>query len=199
MVVAQKTLEQELERTGVRLTVDEFRAIILDALREMPTVVTSDDPASELTVTERDALLRGGGSFEELPEGEPSPRERGAAQYTAMLATSYTVDDVARMLGVDRSRVRQRLGERSLYGVKLRGGWRIPRFQFDGCRLIPGVERVIAAMPADMHPLEFQNWFTLPDPDLELDDAAVSPSDWLRSGGNPGNVAELASSFAYDD
>lgn len=197
MVVAQRTLEQELERAGVRLTIDEFQGIMLDALRQMPTVVTSADPASELTAAERDALIRGGGSFDELAPGTPDPLALGAARYAALLATSYTVDDVAQMLGVDRSRVRQRLGERSLYGVKLRGGWRVPRFQFDGCHLIPNVEQVIAAMPINMDLLGFYNWFTLPDPDFWIDDVSVSPSDWLQHGGAPARVVELAASFEY--
>lgn len=197
MAVAQTTLEQELQRAGIRLSVDEFQEVVLEAVRLMPTTITSDDPARELTEAERDALVRGGGVLGELPAGTPDPHARTAAKYATLLATSYKVDEVARMLGVDPSRIRQRLKERTLYGIKTREGWRIPRFQFDGCRLIPGVEQVIEAMPVNMDPLGFLNWFTLPDPDFWLDDVSVSPSDWLRHGGDPAHVVELAASFEY--
>jgi len=191
-------LETELERAGIRLSVDEFRAIVLEAARLLPTTIIAEDPARELTEAERDALLRGGGVLQEPPRDGPSARERSAAKFAALLATSYKVDEVAKMLSVDPSRVRQRLKERSLYGIKTGQAWRIPRFQFDGCRLIPGVERVIAAMPDDMDPLGFLNWFTLPDPDFWIDDVSVSPSEWLRHGGDPTHVVALAASFEYD-
>ena len=197
MAVAQSTLKAELERVGIRLSVDEFQQVVLEALRQLPSVVESEDPARELTKTERDVLIEGGGVLEKPVSDPTDPRARTAAKYAALLATSYTVSDVAEMLGVDPSRVRQRLKERTLYGIKTSEGWRIPRFQFDGCRLIPGVERVIAAMPPDEHPLGFLNWFTLPDPDFWIDDVSVSPSEWLRSGGDPTRVVELAASFEY--
>lgn len=197
MAIAHMTLEQELQRAGIRMSVESYYALVLDAAHELATTVVSDDPANELTAAERDAVLRGGGSFDNLPSGVPDPRALGAAQFTALLANSYTVEEVAKMLNVDRSRVRQRLGERSLYGVKLRGSWRIPRFQFVDCDLIPGMEQVIAAMPANMDLLGWFNWFTLPDPDLEIDDVAVSPAEWLRRGGDPGIVAAMAADFEY--
>jgi hypothetical protein len=197
MAVAQTTLEQELERAGVRVSVNEFQELVLEAVRQLPTTIVSENPAGELTEAERDALLKGGGTFEPLPPGTPDPRARTAAKYATLLASSFKVDDVAKMLGVDPSRIRQRLKERSMYGIKTREGWRIPRFQFDGCRMIPGVERVIAAMPIDEHPLGFFNWFTLPDPDFWIDDVSVSPSEWLRHGGDPARVVELAASFEF--
>lgn len=197
MAIVKTTLEQELERTGIRLSADEFQDVVLEALRLLPTTVMSDDPARELTEAERDALVRGGGVLGELPPGTPDPRARSAAKYATLLASSYSVGEVAEMLGVDPSRVRQRLKERSIYGIKTSAGWRIPRFQFDGCRMIPGVEKVIAAMPSDEHPLGFFNWFTLPDPDFWIDDVSVSPAEWLRHGGDPARVVELAASFEY--
>jgi hypothetical protein len=197
MAVAQSMLEKELERAGIRLSIDEFQMLVLEAVRQFPAPVISDDPVRELTEIERDALLRSGGVLEDAARDGPNARERSAAKFAALLATSYKVDDVANMLGVDPSRVRQRLKERSLYGVKTREGWRLPRFQFDGRRTIPGVEQVIAALPIDIDLLGFYNWFTLPDPEFWVNDVSVSPSDWLLQGGDPGKVAALAASFKY--
>jgi hypothetical protein len=197
MAVAEITLEAELARVGIRLTSEEFGEIVLEALRQMPTVITSDDPTRELTEAERDALIRGGGIVGEPPADMPDPHAKTIAKFAALLATSYKVDEVATMLGVDPSRIRQRLKERSLYGVKTTQGWRIPRFQFDGRQLIPNVDQVIAAMPADMDLIGFYNWFTLPDPDFWIDEVSVSPSKWLRSGGDPTHVVALAASFHH--
>lgn len=197
MVVAYTTLAEELERTGLQVSLTEFESVVLDALRLIQTNVVVDHPERELTAAEQDALIRSGASIEELPSGVVSPLVEGAAQYTALLLSSYTVDDVARMLRVDPSRVRQRLAERSMYGVKLRGGWRIPKFQFDGDRMIPGVEQVIRAIPDAMDLVGLHNWFTLPDPDLDVEDRAVSPSDWLRRGGDPRIPAEMAADFEF--
>ncbi len=58
--------------------------------------------------------------------------------------------EAARLLGVDPSRVRQRLGERTLYGVKTARGWRLPAFQFDldqPDRLVPGIGALIEQEP----------------------------------------------------
>ena len=112
-----------------------------------------------------------------------------------LLATARPVAEAARLLGVDPSRVRQRLGERSLYGLKTPRGWRLPAFQFDldqPDRLVPGIGGVLAALPPDLHPVAVYNWLTLPDPDLAWGDEPVSPLDWLRSGGDPAVVAALA-------
>ncbi len=103
--------------------------------------------------------------------------------------------EVARLLGVDDSRVRQRLTKRSLYGIKLPDGWRLPAFQFDPARpgrLVPGIGRVLPRLDPALHPVAVYRWFTLPNVDLVLDDTPVSPLDWLRSGGDPTEVAALA-------
>jgi hypothetical protein len=116
---------------------------------------------------------------------------RFVATYAGLLATSLTSADVAEMLGVDASRVRQRLGAKTLYGVKTEHGWRAPRFQFDGDRLVPGIERVFPRVDPGSHPVAVYRWFTLPNPELELQDRSVSPRDWLLSGGSPAAIPPL--------
>jgi hypothetical protein len=108
------------------------------------------------------------------------------------------VAQAAGHLGVAESRVRQRLGERTLYGIKRPGGWRLPRFQFT-TRVtergtVPGIERVLPRLAPDLHPLEVVGWLTTPNPDLTVgeEERPVSPLDWLTAGLSPAAVADLA-------
>jgi len=41
-------------------------------------------------------------------------------------------------------------------------------------------------MPGDLHPVEVESWLTNPDPDLASgpDGKALSPREWLISGGS---------------
>jgi hypothetical protein len=97
---------------------------------------------------------------------------------------------------VDGSLIRRRLLARQLYGIRRPAGWLIPAFQLVGEGVIPGLDRVVPRLPPGMHPLAVVRWFTTPQPDLtrmdDPDEAALSPADWLRTGGDPAAVAELA-------
>jgi hypothetical protein len=89
--------------------------------------------------------------------------------------------------------VRQRLAARTLYGVKLTSGWRLPAFQFAARGLVPGFERVAPRL-AGVDPVSAARWFTHPHVDLVLgdDEAPASPRTWLELGRDPDGVAALA-------
>jgi len=70
----------------------------------------------------------------------------GAGRYAEILSTSLSVPEVAKILGVNTSRVRQRLIARTLYGIKTGGEWRVPSFHFHGGREVPGL-RAVASSP----------------------------------------------------
>jgi len=74
-----------------------------------------------------------------------------------------------------------------------KGVWRIPIFQFDGHRLLPGLEEVVPSLPRDFHPVAVYRWFTSPNPDLlpEDLDRELSPREWLLAGYSPKIVAQL--------
>jgi hypothetical protein len=55
------------------------------------------------------------------------PLMRSIADYMALLETSLSAAEAARYLKVDVSRIRQRLRERSLYGIEYNGERRLPR------------------------------------------------------------------------
>jgi hypothetical protein len=128
---------------------------------------------------------------------EDDPLMQSIGDYMALLETSYTTSEAAKYLKVDASRVRQRLRERSLYGIDYDGEKRLPRFQFERQQVIPGLREVIAALPQALNPLDVAEWFLSPNPDLEIDsqENPLSPRDWLLSGAQVEAVVALARGF----
>ena len=141
--------------------------------------------AGELCAAELTAL-RGVGAFKnDVPvNADSDPLLRSQAQYMALLEESLSAAEAAKLLGVDVTRVRQRLRERSLYGLEYEGTWRLPRLQFERRLVIPGLAQVLKALPPDLFPLDVVDWFLLPEPELQLesDAAPLSPRAWLLSG-----------------
>jgi hypothetical protein len=181
-----------LRKRGIELSDEEFAVLLDDALDGLSANVEAD-PTRSLTPAETTALASGGADLRPLGAEEPVPRAETAATYGALLAGGLTVAQSAARLGVDPSRVRHRLAERTLYGIRLRASWRLPAFQFaedDG--MVPGLDRVLPAIPADLHPLAVWRWLTTPVADLALDGSEAAPLQWLAAGGSPAPVADLA-------
>jgi hypothetical protein len=148
-------------------------------------------PAAQLTSSEEAVLAEGG--FERSPAGHMRAADQGVVEYRKLLRESLTPQSVAQRLGVNESRIRQRLGHRQLLGVKDGRGWKLPRFQFDDARLVPGIDRVLPKVPPNLHPVAVQRWFNTPHPDLETTSGEpCTPLDWLGSGHDPAPVAALA-------
>ncbi len=184
-----------LREMGIRENPEEVERMVLEAMRRITSGLPPSDPRRSLTPSQKDALRRGGFDPEPREYGREHPTLKAATEYAALIASSLTVQQAAQKLGVDGSRIRQRLLARSLYGIRLRDGWRIPSFQFDGDRLLPGLGDVIGKLPSGLHPLAVANWFLTPNPDLTMgdDETSLSPRDWLRAGMDAGQVADLAS------
>jgi hypothetical protein len=151
--------------------------------------------ASDLSAAEVTALRSVGAFKDETPiQVENDPLIRSQAQYMALLEESFSAAEAAKLLHVDVSRVRQRLRERSLFGIEHEGSWRLPRFQFERRLVIPGLAQILKALPPDLFPLDVVDWFLLPDSDLQLDSdtAPLSPREWLLSGRPLDAVVALA-------
>lgn len=155
------------------------------------------DAAAALTGPEAEALARGG----VVPVSDEETRRAlalAAAAHERLRTTSLSVEEAARRLDVNASRVRQRLGERSLYGLKEAGAWILPAFQFASGGLVPGIEVVLRRLPEGIGPQAVARWFALPNPDLHTRDdeeRPLTPLQWLLAGNPPEPAAELAAAL----
>jgi len=132
--------------------------------------------------------------------GAADPLAETVAEYAALLNSSLSIAMAGKRLGVAPSRVRQRLASepQTLYGIQIGESWCIPEFQFDGDRLVPGMDEVVAGLNSDLHPVALFRWFTSPNPDLSVGEPHgrnLSPREWLRLGFPVSSVVELASSL----
>jgi len=84
---------------------------------------------------------------------------------------------------------------RGLYGFKIGTAIRLPLSQFEGDAPILALRAVLAALPADLHPLEVAGFMLTPDPDLIVAGQATSPREWLSGGGDVAPVCELAANL----
>jgi hypothetical protein len=152
--------------------------------------------AAALTAGEADALQSVGLSTAKWSGAAGSdPLMRSIGDYMALLETSLTTAEAARYLKVDVSRIRQRLRERSLFGIDYDGERRLPRFQFERKQVLPGLREVISALPDGQNPLDVAQWFLSPNPDLEFENSELSPRNWLLKGGSVDAVVRLAQGF----
>lgn len=192
-VVAQSTIAY-LHARGLQIEPESLSPLFEDALRDMRRTLYPPDPAADLSVPEVEALRRGGFELAPVTADSSNALAQTAAEYAVLCDTSLTAGETARKLKVDPSRVRQLLSARKIYGLQIRGAWKIPVFQFDGDRLLPGLEEVVPALPKDLHPVGVYHWFTTPNPDLAPEELerALSPREWLLTGRSPSTVADLA-------
>lgn len=170
------------------------RALMVNRpLREVATAVS--ESAAVLSKAELDALAQTGLSTKRwVGDVAQDPLTKTIVDYMALIETGLSTAEAATMLDVDVSRIRQRIRNRSLVGVEYEGEWRLPRFQFERKKALPGLAEVLAALPAGLNPLDVATWFLEPNIDLEADEAGtpMSPRAWLLHGGSPGTVARLA-------
>jgi len=158
--------------------------------------VAHPSPRKSVPLTESEAAILSEGGFSPSGGAEKDRVEASAQAFASLLSESLSVAQAAEVLGVHQSRIRQKLGEgrRSLFGIKIRDEWVLPRFQFWEKGTVPGIEEVFTELDPDLHPVAVQRWFTTPNPDLEMDreGKVLSPLDWLRTGHPTAAVIELA-------
>jgi excisionase family DNA binding protein len=185
-----RQVARTLERAGLRVGVDEFLRRVGEAAARFGPLV--DDPRAHLTTAEAATLTAVGADVSPRRDDEPDERAAAAVEAATVVATALTVRDAAARLGVDPSRVRHRLAEGRLTGLRRGGGWRLPAWQFTGDDTLPGLGAVIPAIPDDLPAAVVAAFFLTADPDLEINGRARSPRDWLAAGGDPARVTELA-------
>lgn len=194
-----------LHSHGIRVSPSTLDEMVREAVTRLQRTLYRPDPRPDLTASEVEALKRGGFVLEPTELGAEDPLVQTAAEFAALLKESLPTAAAAERLGVDPSRIRQRLTSNppSLYGIRLESGWVVPQFQFDGDSLIPGLIDVVSQLDPEMHPVAVYRWFTLPSSDLVLErdeqegeePRCLSPRDWLRLGLPVQPVAELAANL----
>lgn len=188
-------IQRVLKRHGLQASEEEIARVMEAALVESGFQRPYPDPRLALGPEEATLLERGGFVLDRLEFGLEDPITRAAFEYAVLVATGLTTHAAAKRLRVNDSRVRQRLGERALYGIKTGDEWRLPAFQFERAGLVPGIDRVFARLPQSLNPVAVHRWFHTPNPDLEEREgpvAALTPLQWLQTGNDPSVVAELA-------
>jgi hypothetical protein len=188
-----------LHSHGIRVAPSTLDEMVREAVTRLRRTLYRPDPRPDLTEAEVAALLRGGFVLEPTDLGSEDPLVQTAAEFAALLKESLPTAAAAERLGVDPSRIRQRLTSDppSLYGIRLESGWVVPEFQLDGDKPIPGIAEVVASLDPELHPVSVFRWFTQPNTDLVLEREGeetrrLSPRDWLRLGLPVTSVIELA-------
>jgi len=168
-----------------------FVSAVSKAIKEVGNLFDQPDSAGGLSQSEVEVLREGG---VEIGEARRAAVDASIAQFAVLINSSITVAQAASRLGVDAGRVRQRLGERSLFGLKLGSNeWHLPAFQFEQLGgEVPHLGQVLRRLPPDLHPIELVTWLTSPDAELQVEEEAVTPLEWLKSGGDPAPVLQIA-------
>ena len=183
------SLDEVLARHSVGISGAEFLAE-LDADLSRVT-----DPASAPLSASEVSFLRAhaGPDAGEVLDTDPAVLVRDArrAEVTRMaelVAGSLGIAEAALLLGVDRSRVSQRLSAGSLWSFRLGRGRRLPRWQFTSAGgILPGLDVVVAAIPTELSPESVAGFMNTPQLELE----GRTPLAHLAGGGDPGPVADL--------
>jgi hypothetical protein len=126
-------------------------------------------------------------------DNERQARARAAVQeLAAALAGSISIKEAAAVLTVDRSRVSRRIAAKALWAFDLHGNRRIPRWQFLGSELLPGLDVIVPAMPRGATPAVVEVFMGTPQPDF----GDRAPIEFLAAGGDPALVAGFIEDLA---
>jgi excisionase family DNA binding protein len=165
---------------------------LTQAIQSMHRSVYAES-AHELTAAELEVLEESGVDVDEHAE-LPDPMVEYATEFAAILKTSLSTTQAAKRLGVHAVRIRQMIGDGTLYAVRLAGRWRIPEFQFQDDALVPNIGEVNAVIDRGLDAVSVLRWYTLPDAELATtDEEILSPLNWLKRGLKPKPAALIAS------
>lgn len=186
-------LEQALHRRGDPMSLEDFLSVLGEATGH----------SEALTAGERNFLL----DHTDLEPADLSEEVRAqtrlvtaqdsAAAQQEAASSVLSTGEVAELLGRAEANVRRSRLSGDLYAVPTGVGGRtlsFPRWQFTATGdVVPGLRRIIPALPADFHPLDVEAFMTGAHESLE----GKTPVDWLTTGGSVQTVASLAEELSY--
>lgn len=115
----------------------------------------------------------------------------------ALLDEALTAAEVAKLLGIDSSRVSHRRSDGALYAFQNGRTPFYPAWQFDGDRPLPNLTAVLAAAPHSIGPASLGGIMTRPQASLRDGDRVFTPRDWLIEGHNVDKVAAILSARTH--
>lgn len=149
-----------------------------------------------ITTPEREVLLQGAGLSAGGMQAVRSGMERGAdvvaaedetAEQARLAVESLSAKEAARLMDRSLSSVSRGASEGRLVAFRLNGGVRYPRWQFHDGAPLPGLARIVTAVPPSWRPRKL----------LAVMNAAAEPLDgltpvqWLIEAGDPDQVIQL--------
>ena len=119
--------------------------------------------------------------------------EAGLIHQARLLASAVPIAEAARRLGVDASRLHQRISDGTLLAIRHPSGpdWLIPAFQLLPDGELPHLALVLGAARRRLSPVTVEGAFQLPDEET----GGMNARDWLAGGGEPVPVARLVASL----
>ena len=178
-------LDALLAKHQIGLTVEEVLDELDSAFAAIPGAITLS--ATEVDFLRTHAEPQAAAVIDAWSaDNERQARARIALrQLTSALSGSVSIKEAAAILGVDRSRVSRRITGKALWVFDLQGSRRIPRWQFLGDELLPGLDVIVPAIPRSTTPAVLDVFMHTPQPDF--DDR--TPTEHLAAGGDPALVA----------
>jgi len=176
---------------------DRFNLSRADLVTSLRTFPAQRPWAASLTAEEA-RLLDDAGLVED-PEAYTEIATDVIAHMAWLISTAYTSAEVASGLGVKESWIRRRRLARTLWAVDVHRAWVYPAVQFDldtvngrrTLKQVRGLERVLPALPTDLHPTAVAGFLLTPQQELRIDNRSCAVRDWLQSGGAVDPVLRL--------
>lgn len=170
------------------------RADLITALRTFP----AQYPRAASLSAEHARLLDHAGLVEDSEAYNEMATDM-IAHMAGLISTAYTSAEVASGLGVKESRIRQHRLARTLWAVDVNRAWVYPAVQFDfnmvngrrTLKQVRGLERVLPALPTDLHPTAVAGFLLAPQQELRIENRPCAVRDWLHSGGSVDRVLRL--------
>jgi hypothetical protein len=173
-----------------QLLMDRFNLARTDLVAALKTLPAQRPWAA--TLTEEEAHLLDSAGFVEDPNVYAGIAAAGISQMGRLYSTSYTTADVAKGLGVNDSRVRQRRLAKTLWAIDDDGTWVYPSLQFEFAdngrskatlKQVRGLDQVLPHLLAqNLHPTAVVGFLLTPQPELLIGGQPQSVRDWLLHG-----------------
>jgi len=154
-------------------------------------------PPSSRDLSENDLKLLEEGGFPKTPDDISLSDNIAiiASEVGVMIASALSQSQAAQWLGVNQSRIRQRISQATLYAITGDNRTKVlPRFQFTEKGALPGLEKVLLMINKEAHPVVIQRFFVAASVDLYSDELKtnLSPRDWLISEYSPDLIVKMA-------